>query len=170
MALLALESQPNFPIEDLTDANAALLELLLANQEIFEQAHHTVEEGSLLFRIGHRAILANTGRFIERPEQLDAISNGIAKYEVISLTVSPDQAMRTHEHSKVLSYFINPEPTLDYLTLIGDTRDTFSLEMPRTMEVVKESTPRRYRPYQEYVIAGAALARMAEVDIASGTP
>lgn len=165
MSLLTLEPQPNFPVEDLTDANAALLELLLANQAVLEQVHHTAEEGSLLFRIGHRAILANTGLFIERPDQLEAVSNGIAKYEAISMTVSPDQAMQSHNSSATTAYFINLDPTLDHLTLIGDTRDTFSTEMPRTKSVIVESTPRRFLPYRDYVLAGAALARMAEIDI-----
>lgn len=165
MSILTLESQPNFPVEDLTDANAALLELLLANQAILEQAHHTVEEGSLLFRIGHRAILANTGRFIENPKQLEAISNGIAKYEVISMTISPDQAMQLHNQAAAMTYFINPDTTLDYLTLVSDVRDNFSTEMPRTKSVIEESTPRHFLLYQEYVLAGAALARMAEIDV-----
>lgn len=163
MTLFALESQPNFPVEDLTDANAALLELLLANQTVLEQVHYNAERTSSLFRVGHRAILANTSQFIELPTQLEALSNGISKYEVISMTVSPESAIRNHDAA--LSYFINPGPTLDRLTLVGDTRDAFAQEMPRTKEVIVESTPRHFRPYQEYVLAGAALARMAEIDV-----
>lgn len=167
MTLLTLESQPSFPLEDLTDKNAALLELLLANREIFEQAHHSAEEGSAAFRIGHRAILANTSLFIDSKERLDAVSNGVAKYEVISLTVNPTQALQSRDEA--LAYFINPDPTLDYLSLMGDTRHAFSSELPRTAEVIKESTPARFRSYQEYVLAGAALARMAELDTRPGT-
>lgn len=169
MSILTLESQPNFPSEDLTDANATLLELLLANQTVLDQAHYNAEKESLLFRVGHRAIIANTSRFIDHAAYIEAISSGIAKYEVISRTVNPDQAKRAHNHEAALSYFINPDPTLDYLTLVGDTRDTFSFEMPRTKNVIEESTPFRLRQYQEYILAGAALARMAEIDVTRDT-
>ena len=39
--ITGLTAQPDFPKEDLTDENAAILELLLSNQDIVTESHAT---------------------------------------------------------------------------------------------------------------------------------
>lgn len=166
MSLFTIESQPDFPTEDLTDTNAGFLELLLANREIFTLAHDTAERTSSLFRIGHQAIIASLAGYTQEPLQISAISSGTAIFEAISTTVRLGNVPSVHNSQQAVNYFLDAEPTLDYLTLLGDAHDAFCSEMPRTAAVIKESMPSVYRPYLGYALAGAALTRMAEVDIA----
>ena len=165
MNLFTIEPQPDFPTEDLTDVNAGFLELLLANREIFALAHDTAERASSLYRVGHRAIIASLASYTQESLQVSAISSGTALFEAISTTVRLGNIPPAHNSQQAMNYFINPEPTLDYLTLLGDVQDAFCSEMPRTSAVIKESASPEYRPYIGYVLAGAALTRMAELDV-----
>lgn len=166
MNLFTIESQPNFPIEDLSDTNASFLELLLANREIFTLTHDTAEQASALFRVGHRAIIATLAAHTQESRQISAISSGTAIFEAISAAVRLGNVPSEHNSQYAIDYFVNSEPTLDYLTLLSDINDTFRDEMPRTATVIQESIPVEYRPYAGYALAGAALTRMAEIDIA----
>jgi hypothetical protein len=166
MNLFNIEPQPDFPTEDLSDMNASFLELLLANREIFALAHNTAEQSSSLFRVGHRAIIASLAAHTQESRQVSAISSGTAIFEAISATVRLGNVPPAHNTRYAIDYFVNPEPTLDYLTLLSDVNDAFREEMPRTTTVIQESIPTEYRPYVGYALAGAALTRMAEIDIA----
>ncbi len=60
--LTGIYPQADFPRVDLTDGNADMLELMMANVDIVNESHRLVEDTSWIFRVGHATVLHGTKR------------------------------------------------------------------------------------------------------------
>ena len=91
--ITGISPQPNFPHEDLTDTNADLLELMIANHDIRVSSHAAVEQLSWMFRIGHPTILFSAGHIYDEDERLAAINHGVVSFEAITAMVGGNAAV-----------------------------------------------------------------------------
>lgn len=161
--LVGLEAQPAFPHEDLTDDNAAMLELMLANKPLVDQAHLTAESIAWLYRVAHPTIAQLSPRMYEEDERLRAIDHGVAMYEAIGMFVCSSTEADMFAINSLAAKLL-----VERATIIEDFAakaiETMREETPRVSHVVSESAKRFYAPRQNYSVLGAALARQFELD------
>lgn len=168
--LLGLESQPNFPHEDLTDDNAAMLELLLQNEAVLLEGHKTAEAAAWVYGKAHPA-LRQAGERLEAVEpHLAAFSHGIAAYETVAALVQAKPVPWSGENLLVVeSKALEVRTGLGESALLGymdDASEQFKAEMPNTVEVVQESAKRLQLDVAGYAIIGAGVARQFELSAA----
>jgi len=168
--LLGLESQANFPHEDLTDGNAAVLELLLQNDGLLLQGHAIAEEAAWLYSYSHPAARQAGQRVAAVESHLDAFSHGVAAYEAIAALVQATPAERTAENLLVVQANAHSLRTgLGESALLGymdEASEEFKAVMPRTAEVVQASAQRLQHDVAGYAIIGAGVARQFELSAA----
>ncbi|MCB9819797.1 hypothetical protein H6796_00605 [Candidatus Nomurabacteria bacterium] len=75
--ITGITPQEDFPRVDLSEENAELLELMLANLELVNSGHEMGEGVSWMFRVGHPAVVVGLGRIYDKPELLEAIDHGV---------------------------------------------------------------------------------------------
>ena len=162
MSIASLESQPNFPIEDISERTAAVLEFWLQNKEIVASTHAQAELFNL-YRFGHSALTLATRELLD-DTQWAAFSYGIGAYEttaalvrpVFGNTVTPETAtlhVATTQH----------ELQRSFAETVTDAREAFAEQLPNTRYAIGESALRFYRYHTDYVIGGAAVARELEI-------
>lgn len=167
MELILLDSQQNFPKEDITDSDAQILELLLQNTSTLENSHASAEQASILYKLGHKTIInASQAQIIDL--EAKAISHGIATYEAISLMMNP-KVSPAHN-----SIALHPHLQINHLSIEQDFKGeteraatVFTNELPRTSRVIEASAHRFYKGLTDYALKGAALARQLEIDATS---
>ena len=163
--LIGLTLQPDFPREDLTDSNADLLELMMANLQIVREHHMIADQLSWSFRLGHNALVSSASHVFEDKQYLAALSYGITVFEAMAASVgagimrSDTQGViaRTHE----LTQFDGRE-VREYQD--GASED-FAIAAPRTAEVVKISALRFHKHLATYALIGAASSWRFEQSI-----
>ncbi|HET7629956.1 MAG TPA: hypothetical protein VFK03_01140 [Candidatus Saccharimonadales bacterium] len=163
--LTGLENQPDFPKQDLTESNAQLLELMLANFEIVETGHRQAELISWVYRVGHRSEVMASQRIMHSEAQLESFDHGVRTFEAASSLVRStagefDELIVNH-NGVALVHAMSDDQLRDY---ISEAREKFGLEMPKTVEVVTETSKRLNASLAGYAIFGAALARQFELD------
>ena len=163
--LTGLSTQYDFPRVDLSEDNADLLELMMANVRVLDQAHTTAEQGSWIFRIGHQAVLNGAARRFPNADQqaLSAVNNGIATFEAVTCIINgisrdTDMAPANREFLK-----LTHADTEDLDEYIETALQTFTTDMPRTAEVIRTSTRRFHGPLTSYAVLGAAMSRQFEL-------
>ncbi|CAN5360060.1 hypothetical protein BH09PAT4_BH09PAT4_04700 [soil metagenome] len=166
MSLLAgLEASPDFPRNDLSEGNAMLLELMLANSSIVLTGHTNAEKISWVFRAGHAAMRVAIGRIVFDAERAAAFDHGISSYETIAalLSSAPDHCdmFTVNTNALALSSGLTDDKLVDY---ISTAQQHFATDMPRTSDVVLHSSQRLHPTTASYAVAGAALARQFELD------
>lgn len=156
--LAYLHPQENFPREDLTEENAALLELLFQNEHAFNTSHAAAERYSILYRVGHGVLVAASRPHVIQHES-DAISHGIGTYESISKIVSPRE--RFYQNTM----FAGPHIEMAYLAVNNNFYDEtvnlatlFRNHLPNTSRVVEATAGRFHGGAIDYAVVGAALA------------
>jgi hypothetical protein len=162
-----IEPQPEFPVVDLTDMNARMLELMLANTSQVEFGHTTAEQLAWVYRVGHPAVLRACGNIDLSERKFQAVNLGVSAYEAIGMFVHhvPDTLYAVVEsNASALAYKFSTDQIVDYF---GDARQRFNEEMPKTAEVIHEAALRFYGPIANYAIDGAAMARQFELDAAA---
>lgn len=162
-----LDFQPHFPTEDLTDANADFISLMLASQKFFQEEHIRAEKLSRLFTYAHPTVV---GGFRSRDcsaDILKVVSRGAAAFEVIYLMTHCGLVPETHFDSdgSAKRECINATLPLDYEYIADTLPEEFYHDMPKTAEIIKNTVPEDHRYYIRYALAGAALARMTEMDV-----
>lgn len=85
--LLGIEPQPDFPRVDMSESNARLLMVMLANRGMLKIFHETAESNILLFRLSHLAVSGAIDAIYDREKAL-AASIGVAIYEAASALVN----------------------------------------------------------------------------------
>lgn len=163
--LTGLTLQPDFPREDLTDSNADILELMMANLQVVKEQHKIADQLSWSFRIGHSALVISSSHVFEEKQHLAALNYGITVFEAMAASVgagimrSDTQGViaRTHE----LTQFDGREMR-EYQD--GASED-FAIAAPRTAEVVKISALRFHKHLATYALIGAALSWRFEQSI-----
>jgi len=134
--ITGITSQSNFPREDLTDANADVLELLMANEQILDTSHEAVEQMSWIFRVGHPTILHSAKKIHDDSSRLSALDHGVKSFEAITAMVCGEIAVAdilstNREASRLLH--LEPNLTGNYL---DEAMEDFQQETPYTAEVV----------------------------------
>ena len=62
--LTGLETQPDYPADDLTDGNAELLSLMLANPKLANDGHVAIEQCVPAFRLFHPGAMGSADRVL----------------------------------------------------------------------------------------------------------
>jgi hypothetical protein len=163
--ITGISPQPNFPHEDLTDTNADLLELMIANQDIRASSHAAVERLSWMFRIGHPTILFSAGHIYDEDERLAAINHGVVSFEAITAMVGGNAAVSdmiptNREASRLLHM-----ETTGLSNYFDEAVDELQTKIPRTAEVVRSSAARLNRALTTYALLGAAMSRKFEMSV-----
>lgn len=162
MSIALLESQPNFPTEDITKETAEVLEFWLQNKEILSSTHEQTKV-FYLYRLGHAA-LERTVRDSLSDAQRAAFSHGISAFEVTAALVKPAFGPKIDAQTATL-HIASTQQELrhSFARTVIDARDTFIEQMPHTCAAIGESALRFYRNHSDYVISGAAIARELEI-------
>ncbi len=163
-ALLHLEPQPHFPYDDLTEENAELLQLILANGELVSRGHIAAEEVRPVFKIGHQSILRAGLRLDYDGSRGEAIDKGAAMFEAMSAMVnttpSASSAFKLRDIGAALDGAFDDTWVRDYFL---DSYECFKNETPVAAEVVR-SASRLGTSMAEYAVLGAAISRHFEID------
>lgn len=162
--LIILEPQLDFPEADLSDSNAAFLELFLQNQQQVEIMHPEVEKSRLLFELAHAAAKQAQANF-PQDDHHASFTHGFTLYEIMSSMVAPkiDEVSRTSVHVAAghFNLALQAHNRTDILT---DARDEFMAQQPRTAEVIDLASKRLYPHLSYYAVIGAAIERQLELE------
>lgn len=163
--ITGLESQPDFPVADLSESNAELLELMLANADLVRQGHLRAEQASWIFRAGHPAMRTAASRIFSDSSYTGAFDHGISSYETIAAfiqtTPEPSDMFAVNANAIGISSKMQDDKLYNYIDFAAQK---FEYELPRTAEVVLVSSQRVYREIARYAVYGAAMARQFELD------
>lgn len=165
MAMVILETAPDFPRTDLSETNAQLLELMLMSADIVERGHTSAEQISWVYRAGHPAMRKAAKRLLSSESQAEAFDHGVSSYETIAALVhsapSYCDMFTVNTNAVALSSALSPDQLVDY---IDTAHQNFVQQLPRAAEIVLDSSKRFYRTVARYAVVGAALARQFELD------
>lgn len=168
MSLITLEPQNSFPVGDVSDKNADMLELVLLNLNMVELSHASAENMSYLYKMGHQALVLAAAPFIDNDDRKQAFSYGITVFEAIAALVKPIPDIHGSSYEINLKV-LKASMQLDrrFVTNASEARDVFSAELPRTVLLVGRSASRFCQTYSDYAVTGAAMARQLEVEAAA---
>jgi hypothetical protein len=163
--ITGIEAQPNFPKEDLTDDNAAILELLLSNRDLVGESHVISEQTSWIFKVGHRVIATVASGILEKDDRLEALDHGTTIFEAMSglLTATPvnSSALFAVETQAAAWTQADAAQSADYQQ---EAYEAFHRDLPKAEEVVTIAAARFYPHFTGYALIGAAMARQFELD------
>ena len=144
--LLTLDHQPNFPGEDLTEKNAALLPEVLDLPSIEGQAHHLTEYQRALYVVAHNALLLKGMKAVDSKENFQAFTEGYAALEAMMFVVTgtPSKTIVTpREYNQGLAvertfiHHVGPGYFADYE--MSERIDQFVFERPRIVQTIVET-------------------------------
>lgn len=162
---VTLQPQPDFPREDLTDSNAGMLELMLANAMIVYRGHQSAEKVSYVFSVGHRAIMAGNSRVFDgEHNKISAINLGVSSYETIAALVGDEgqgDFFTVNTNGAALATVHGDYQLIKYQQ---EAYERFLSETPRAAEVVSKSAGRYHGHLAYYAVYGAAIAYRFELD------
>lgn len=164
MNLTILESQPSFPEVDLSENNAAFLEMFLQNQSLVEASHPNAEASQLLYRMAHWAVEQSKDSF-NNPDTHASFTQGFTMYEVVSTLVSPTPIVAQEKSiftaTRDLVNALRSRQMDEFLT---DAYDEFIQSQPRTTEVIVNAAKRYHAGLTQYALMGAAIERQLELE------
>jgi hypothetical protein len=164
MALTILDHQPNFPEEDLTQNNAAFLEMFLQNQELVNATHPQAESTQLLYKMAHWTVQESKDVF-EDPNIYASFAHGFTIYEIISSLVAPKPQLAEDASvvaaTRGLMTALKSSKRIDFMT---DAYDEFTNLQPRTSEIINAASSRFHNGLTYYSIMGAAIERQLEFE------
>jgi len=164
MAFTTLEGQPEFPYVDISEGDAAILELLLQNLDILRPTHENAESTNRIYMLSHAAFELLARKQFDHEKQATAFSHGITTYEAIATLAKPSIAVAP-SLATIATQFVHTHQSLaeEIVDTVVEARGSFERTLPRTVAVIGESATRYYRGYQDYAIGGTAVARQFEV-------
>jgi hypothetical protein len=155
----------DFPEKDLSEPNARLLELMLANNTILAQGHMYAERSSWSYLVGHALIRDITNQSFTDLQERKAIDHGIRSIEAIAwLTRSITERHATYAVERCFATFKTRLIGENPVEVIAIAHEHFAETMPRTVRAITEGAHRSFPTLAHYVIAGAALMRQFELD------
>jgi hypothetical protein len=166
---IGITPQPDFPVDDISEANATFVCLMLANNDIVTAGHQTAESLSWTFRAGHPAMSAAARRILTDQRQAEAFDHGISMFETMSALVKQDIATYSYE----LTVNVNAAdlavrmPEDDLREHIDTAHQRFVADMPHATQIIHEAVTRYFSHVGAYALYGAALARQFELDVAA---
>ena len=160
-----LQPQPEFPHEDLSEDNAQLLELILANELVLADGHGAAERVSVAYKVGHPAIWRAGLRAATLERRIEAVNHGVVVYESMAAMVQGEpvryDAFTVNTNACALATGLDEDGLFEY---IDKAYQQFGLDMPRAAEVVEHCAERFYPHLGSSAIIGAGLARQFELD------
>lgn len=156
--------QPNFPHEDISDSNAAMLELMLADRQTVTDGHQASERISLVFKIGHPAVLSGLARVYDESDRLGAIDHGVATFEAATSLlgqVPEGEVFTIGANGLALTSGLTDRSLGQY---VETAYSSFIDDLPRTRTVIASASERYFPHYTDYAVLGAALVRQFELD------
>lgn len=161
--LTGLEAQPKFPHVDLTDTNAAMLELMLANKSIVDAGHQASDSAHWLYRVAHPTITRLSPRIFPDLAQLEAIEHGVAMYETVASLVCANSQTSDVFAVNSLCHKMLVAKTTAFEAVTDQAVESLHRNTPLTMQVVEQAARRFYPSRTHYSVLGAALARDFEI-------
>jgi hypothetical protein len=140
--LMFANTQPNFPSEDISEANAMYLGLMMQNHESLEFQHSVAENSSFLYRYGHPALVSMMNSCLAERVQIKAFEHGISTYESIASYATLRFERPGHGEVAVQAYMNAPTPSFDPVIILSEATDRFVNEMPNTKAVISETADR----------------------------
>lgn len=162
--LARLKEQPDFPQEDLTDTNAEFLSLMLANAGMLARGHGNAEKEYPIFIGTHQPLVIASENVFTDADKARAIDFGIKAFEAITLFVNarnPQASLVALEHN--INGIIHPANTNGVREYFEEANDSFREAMPRTVNVIHESS-KRFVGSTALAVLGGAVARQFELD------
>jgi hypothetical protein len=168
--LISLELQKDFPINDISDDNAATLELLLADSAMREACHSTAERTSSLYKLSHH-VLRELIPTIPGMSAQDAhyFNQGVIQYEAAASLIrldAPGQAdhLDDIDTAGYVMYLLHHDDQFNYFDrahsrLLND-QEKFSEILTSIAMRASHSDPRAV----ENTLFGAAVQRQIEID------
>ena len=163
--VMGLQPQPEFPRQDLSEDNAQLLELMLANEMILADGHGAAERVSWAYKVGHPAIRRAGLRSAVLGHQIEAVNHGVMVYESMAamLQAAPTRCdtFTVNTNACALVTGLDDDGLFDY---IDKAYQQFGVDMPLAAEVVENCSERFYPHLGNCAVIGAGLARQFELD------
>lgn len=161
--ITGLEAQPNYPSSDLTDSNAELLSLMLANPDIMSGGHRLAEQSIQAFRLFHPVATASANRMFDGASHLQAIDHGVACYEALCALLAAKTEPNIFAAAKVCA-LLERATSFSVESYVHNASDAMRQQLPRTAEVIHEASARYHGYFANLAVTGAALAWQMEVD------
>lgn len=161
-----VEPQPLFPREDLTENNANLLSLVLANLAINSECHEKAELIYPLLAQTHLPLMQASYNQYGQGAVLLAIDHGIQTFEALTFCVRAKHeelnnfVLRKNSAVMLANSSTSAQTVNNYFLKI---HEEFAVQMPNTAEVIIESAG-RFTNKSDYVRLGSAIARQFELD------
>lgn len=159
-----IEAQPRFPWEDLSEPNASMLELMLANSGLVTAGHINGESIVREFRRMHSSVVDGTRRIYDDDPKVKAVNYGVACFETMHIMLASAQEPLPHYavHNSAALVFGLREQTLR--GHIDAAYGLFQQRMQNAADVVKASAERNYGIYTTYALLGAAVMWQLALD------
>ena len=159
-----LEHQPNFPHEDLSEANTLWLSLGLGNNDIVTYVHthvHT-EYHFRIFRATHLPLTMAARNLYESQSTVSAINFGIKALEVMTMLVhANDLEPNLVVLENNINGIVDARNTRTVSSYFEEAQESFIRETPRTAQVIYESSQRHNDP--RLAVLGGAIARQFSI-------
>lgn len=161
-----IEHQSNFPKEDLTDANAEVLCLMLSSRELIRQGHEAAESAAQIYKLGHRALSVAVERIFDNESSMAAFNQGVTVYETISSLVTHPPHTEQEAILLLNAFGLERQITARHFDeYVSEAADGLVLAAPRTAQVVAETVTGHANRYAaRLAVIGAAAARKFELD------
>lgn len=159
-----INSQPNFPHEDLDAVNAEFFSLMLANAELLANGHAIAERSYPIFIGTHQPLAIAAGNIFNDPDKAKDIDFGIKAFEAITLFVDaglPRPDLESLEYN--INGIVRPSNPDGVQGYFETAHSAFLDEMPRTAGVIRE-TSERFVGSAALAVLGGAIARQFELD------
>ncbi len=164
--LTGLETQPDYPADDLTDGNAELLSLMLANPKLANDGHVAIEQCVPAFRLFHPGAMGSADRVFTGARHLEAVDYGVVCYEALCAMVAANKEKLDIRIAARVCALLERATPMSIETYVHDAADEMRHELPRTAGVIHEASARHYGYYANLAVTGAALAWRMELDVA----
>lgn len=167
---ITLEPQNDFPLTDISEHNAAILELLLADPVIRETCHQTAERNSSLYKLSHRVLrelLPTIPGFSS--QDVECFNQGVIQYEAAASLIAPVQDgqkdhLNTSDAAGYVLYLLHHNDQFNYFdrahTQLLNGQEKFS-EILTSITMHSDHLGRRA---VESTLFGAAVQRQIEID------
>lgn len=159
-----IEAQPRFPWEDLSEPNASMLELMLANHNLVTAGHLDSEGIVQEFRRMHSSVVDGTRRIYDDDPKVIAVNHGVACFETMHILLASAQEPLAHYavHNSMALVVGLREQTLR--RHIEAAYELFQERMRNAADVVKASAERNHGHYTTYALLGAAVMWQLALD------
>lgn len=164
--LMGLEAQPDYPAKDLTDSNAELLSLMLANPTLAHGGHVAIEQCVPAFRLFHPAAMGSADRIFDEGRHLEAIDYGVVCYEALCAMLAAKKEKLDIRIAAKVCALLERTTAGSIERYVHDAADEMRHELPRTADVIHEASARHYGYFANLAVTGAALAWRMELDVA----